>query len=288
MTTSRIVFLNGEFLPVDKAYISVMDRGFLFGDGVYEIIPVFNHQLFLAKEHLQRLRNSLAAINLPFGQEDGQIISLCQQLMLRNPEQGADRAIYIQITRGAAENREHCFPVKVPPTFFMQCSETSPSTAAELEKGARAITVPDIRWQWCHIKAISLLPNVLLAQQAKAAHAKEAILIRDGMAIEGAISNLFIVKEGVIITPPTTHEILPGVTRNLLLQLAEKNHLPFREESIPEASLFAADEVWMTGSIKEVLPIVRINNSVIGNGKVGPISLRMLQLYQGYKNTSAS
>lgn len=281
--TSRIVYLNGDFLPLNEARVSVMDRGFLFGDGVYEVIPVFNGRLFLPEEHLQRLRASLDAISLPLEIDDQHIIFLCQELLQLNAEQGANRVFYLQVTRGAYENREHNFPSPTNPTLFIQCTPFKPSSIEELSQGASAITMTDIRWHWCYIKTINLLANVLCAQEAKIEGAKEALLIRDGIALEGTSSNLFIVKNGTIITPPLSQQILPGVTRNLLLKLAEKHHLPYREHDISEEDLFAADEVWVTGSIKEVVPITKIDDQKIGNGEPGRITLKMLRLYHEFK-----
>lgn len=283
MSSSRIVYLNGDFLPLNEARVSVMDRAFLFGDGVYEVIPMFNDRLFLPEEHVQRLRSSLDAISLTLDMDDQHIIFLCQELMQLNAEQGANRVFYLQVTRGAYENRDHLFPSEVKPTLFIQCTPFKPSAIEELSRGASAITMTDIRWHWCYIKSVNLLANVLCAQEAKIEGAKEALLIRDGLALEGTSSNLFIVKNGTLITPPLTQQILPGVTRNLLLKLAEKNKIPYREQDISEEDLFAADEVWVTGSIKEIIPITQIDNRTIGNGEPGPLSLKMLRLYHEFK-----
>jgi D-alanine transaminase len=283
MSSSRIVYLNGDFLPLSEARVSVMDRGFLFGDGVYEVIPFFNDRLFLPEEHLQRLRSSLDAISLTLDLDDQHLIFICQELMQLNPEQGANRAFYLQVTRGTYENREHNFPSPTKPTLFVQCTPFKSSSLEELSQGSSAVTMTDIRWHWCYIKTIALLPNVLCAQEAKMAGSKETILIRDGLALEGTSSNLFIVKNGTMITPPLTQQILPGVTRNLLLKLAAKHHVPYREQDISEAELLAADEVWVTGSIKELVPITKIDNRRIGNGEPGPITLKMLRLYHEFK-----
>lgn len=280
---NRIVYLNGKFLPITQANISVMDRGFLFGDGVYEVIPVFENKLFRAEQHLVRLQKSLAGIRLSLPTHID-IPAIIDELIQRNSEQGANRAIYMQITRGAPATRDHAFPTNTAPTIFMQSTAFTPATIESLSGGAKAITVNDIRWHHCYIKAITLLPNVLFAQQAKEANAKEAILIRDGMAMEGTSSNLFIVKDDVLITPPATHEILKGVTRDLVLELAEKHHIKYREQEIPREMLYNADEVWMTGSIKEILPITQIDDAQVADGKVGPMWRRMFEYYQQAKH----
>jgi D-alanine transaminase len=280
--SSRIVYLNGKFLPIAEAHISVMDRGFLFGDGVYEVIPVFENKLFRAEQHLARLQQSLAGIHLSLP-ANIDIPAIIDELIRRNPEQGANRAIYMQVTRGASIMREHTFPTDAAPTIFMQSTAFTPATIESLSGGAKVITVNDIRWHHCFIKAITLLPNVLLAQEAKEKNAKEAVLIRDGMAMEGTSSNLFIVKDDVLITPPATHEILKGGTRDLILELAEQHGIEYREQEIPREMLYNADEVWMTGSIKEILPITQIDDAQVADGKVGPMWRRMFEHYQQAK-----
>lgn len=280
---NRIVYLNGNFVPLNEARISVMDRGFLFGDGVYEVIPMFGGQLFRPSEHLRRLKNSIAAIRLNLELQEDKFLAIFEQLIQRNPDQGENRAVYLQITRGVAENRDHVFPENVEPTIFVQCTTFTPMSEDALSLGAKAITVPDIRWAQCYIKAITLLPNILLAQQAKEAGAKEAIMIRDGMAKEGVASNLFIVKEGTLITPPADHSILRGVTHDLILEIAEKQRIPFSEQVIPEQTLREADEIWMTGSLKEILPIIQVDDYSIGTGKTGSMWHRIFKYYQEYR-----
>jgi D-alanine transaminase len=191
--------------------------------------------------------------------------------------------LYMQITRGASAMREHTFPADTAPTIFMQSTAFTPATIESLNGGAKAITVNDIRWHHCYIKAITLLPNILFAQQAKEADAKEAILIRGGMAMEGTSSNLFIVKNNVLITPLATQEILKGITRDLVLELAEQHGIEYREQEIPREMLYNADEVWITGSIKEILPITQIDDAQVADGKVGPIWRRMFEYYQQVK-----
>jgi|JI10StandDraft_1071094.scaffolds.fasta_scaffold31454_3 D-alanine transaminase len=284
-TTPRIIYLNGQFLPLQEARISVMDRGFLFGDGVYEVIPMFNGKLFRAKEHLKRLKISLEAIHLtvPIGEKTW--LDLFEQLIDYNPSQGENRAIYLQLTRGAPENRTHALPEEAAEaTIFAQCTPISVTDKKTFMQGAKAITAPDIRWANCYIKAITLLPNVLLAQQAKEANAAEVIMIRNGIVTEGFASNVLIVKKGSIITPPADHSILHGITRDLVLKIAREQDIPFYEQTILETALRNADEVWITSSTKEILPITQIDNYPVGDGKVGPMWQKVFKHYQAYKS----
>lgn len=285
--TSRIVYLNGELIPLERAQISVMDRGFLFGDGVYEVIPVFNGHLFRPIPHLQRLQRSLDAIQLPYSVDIDALIKLFDDLLKKNSAQGLNQYIYIQVTRGVIAERVHIFPEEMKPTVFAQCAPFKPQTFEELNAGASAITLEDIRWKWCYVKAITLLPNVLYSEKAKQAGAKEAILIRNGMALEGTSSNLFIAKNGVLITPPLSPSILGGITRDFILEVLQHQKIPYREANISEAELRQADEIWITSSIKEVLPITRLDNQPVGDGKTGPLWHKIIKLYQHYKNNTA-
>lgn len=287
-----IVYLNGQFIALQEAKISVMDRGFLFGDGVYEVIPIFKGKLFKPNEHLQRLKHSLAAIEIPFSVDENTLIAIFKELQSRNtapviPHKQADaianQAIYLQITRGAEEKRSHLFPENISPTVFIQCFPVKSKTLKEVHQGAKAITVEDIRWHACYIKSINLLPNLLVAEKAKKEGAGEAIFIRNNMAQEGSSSNLFIVKNQVILTPPADHDILSGITRNWILTLLKKHKMPYVEAPITKNMLMQADEVWMTGSIKEILPIIQIDGQKIGDGKIGPVCEKIIKLYEKSK-----
>ena len=275
-----VAYLNGAFLPVEQAQVSVLDRGFLFGDGVYEVIPVYGRRLFRLAHHLKRLRNSLAGVRIDNPLDDGEWARMLDELVTRN--EGSDQAVYLKVTRGADVKRDHAFPAGVKPTVFAMSSPLPGPRDLAVEAGVRAITLTDIRWQLCNIKAITLLPNVLLRQQAIDAGSAEAILINDGRAIEGAASNLFIVKNGIVITPPNSNALLPGITRDLVLELAANNAVPFREADISEAELHAADEVWLTSSTREISPVVILDEQPVGDGKPGPVWQRMSRLYQDY------
>jgi D-alanine transaminase len=270
-----LVYLNGEFLPLDQAKISVLDRGFLFGDGVYEVIPVYGGRPLRLGEHLRRLENSLAGIRMepPLGAEQWEAIF--QRLI----QGGEDQSIYLQVTRGVGPKRDHAFPKGAAPTVFVMCTPIAPIPAA----GAKAITVPDIRWQWCHIKAITLLANVLQRQQAVDEGCAEAILVRDGFAIEGAASNLFALVDGMLLTPPKGHDILPGITRDLVVELAQANGIPLEERKIALEELIRAEEVWVTSSTREVLPVVELDGRKVGAGEPGPLWAKMNALYQQRK-----
>lgn len=278
MTTA---YLNGTFLPLEDASVPVMDRGFLFGDGVYEVIPVYGGKLFRLAHHLQRLRNSLQAIRIDNPLTESGWETMLTELVSRNVT--PDQAVYLQVTRGVAAKRDHAFPADIRPTLFAMSTPMDTSADIDSIAGATAITLPDIRWKLCNIKAITLLPNVMLRQQALDAGAVEAILIKDGYAIEGAASNIFIVKNGLLITPPNGPALLPGITRDLIIELAARHAIPFREADITEAELFAADEIWLTSSTREMSPVTLLDDTIISAGKPGPLWKHMISLYQDYK-----
>jgi len=279
-----IAYLNGQFLPLAEARISPLDRGFLFADGVYEVIPVYAGQPFRLAEHLRRLDYSLDAIALPSPHTHAQWEQICSELIQRNTAQHL--SIYLQITRGVPIKREHAFPTATTaPTVFamvhpMAIPESDqPSTAT----GIKAITAKDLRWKRCDIKSIGLLPNLLMSQLAASQGAAEAILINEGFAMEGASSNLFIVKDGMVITPPKSHKILGGVTRNVIIELCLANNVAVREENIPLSLLQEADEIWATSSTRAILPVVMLDDKPVGDGAPGPVWLKMAHHYTHFK-----
>ena len=278
MTTA---YLNGVFLPLDEAQVSVMDRGFLFGDGVYEVIPVYGGRLFRLAHHIQRLQNSLDAVRIGNPMSANEWSEMLDELVARNA--GSDQAVYLQVTRGAAPKRDHAFPADIRPTVFAMSTPAATPRDIAAEQGVKAVTLPDIRWQHCNIKAITLLPNVLLRQQAIEADTAEAILIKSGYAIEGAASNIFIVSNGLLITPPNGPALLPGITRDLIIELAAENAIPYREADIPAADLFGAEEIWLTSSTREISPVIQLDDITISGGRPGPLWRRMTELYQDYK-----
>lgn len=275
-----VVFLNHQFLPLSKAHISVLDRGFTFGDGVYEVIPAYAKKLFRLQHHLQRLDDSLSAIKITNPLTAAQWQQSIEQLISHNTY--ADQSIYLQVTRGVAQ-RDHYFPHEENPTLFMMTTPQEPVAAEICLSGIKAITLPDNRWGNCHIKTISLLANVLLRQEALDKGAQEAILVRDGYATEGAASNLFIVQNDCLITPPKGPLLLPGITRDLIVEIAEQKKICLREQMISTADLHNAQEIWVTSSTKEITPVTKLNDKIIGTGKPGPHWKKMLQAYQTYK-----
>lgn len=275
-----VVYLNGEFLALSKAHISVLDRGFTFGDGVYEVIPAYGKKLFRMQHHLQRLDDSLAAIKIknPLTQKQWQ--QLIEQLINNNSYD--DQSVYLQVTRGVAL-RDHSFPHKENPTIFMMTTPQEKPPSEMSVTGISAITLEDNRWKNCHIKSISLLANVLLRQEALDKGAQEAILVRDGYATEGAASNLFIVQNDCLITPPKGPLLLPGITRDLIVEISKQQNFCLKEQEISVTDLLNAQEIWVTSSTKEVAPVTKLNDKMIGSGKPGPHWHKMIQAYQNYK-----
>ncbi|MBX9895990.1 MAG: D-amino acid aminotransferase [Nitrosomonas sp.] len=277
-----MIYLNGKFIPLEEAYIPVLDRGFIFGDGVYEVIPAYSRKPFRLEEHLNRLQHSLDGIRLKNPFSNAEWKNLLEQLIAKN--NGEDQYIYLHITRGVAK-RDHAFPVNVPPTVFIMSNPLLPPPVELLASGASAITAIDNRWIRCDVKAISLLPNVLLRQLAVDVHALETILIRDGFLTEGAASNIFIVSNNVLLAPPKSHLMLPGITYDVVLELAAANSIPHEIRQISEHEIRKADEILLTSSTKEIMPITLLDNQAVGDGKPGELFARLHTLYQDYKAT---
>lgn len=278
---SDTVYLNGDYLPLADAKVSVLDRGFLFGDGVYEVIPAYHGRLFRFEDHIDRLKNSLREIRLDLDKNVAEWRAIFEPML----DSSKDQYIYLQITRGYAPNRDHGFPEQVVPTIFAMCSDIK--LFAGRITGVKAVTLDDIRWQMCHVKAITLLPNLLLRQEALDQDCAESILVRNGYVTEGAASNLFVVIDDELITPPKNNEILPGITRDVILELAEANQIPCREDVIALEALQYASEIWVTSSTREIVPIIELDGGIVGDGKPGPIFQKMDQLFQAYKQLLA-
>jgi D-alanine transaminase len=278
----QVIYLNGEFMPLEQARIPVLDRGFIFGDGVYEMVPVYSGHPFRLTEHLQRLQHSLDGIRLANPHSDAEWRGLVREMVARNED--TDQQLYLHITRGVAR-RDHAFPTDTPATVFMMSTPIQPVPPSLREDGVAAITAPDNRWLRCDIKGISLLPNVLLRQLSVDAGADETVLLRDGFLSEGTASSIFVVSGGVLLAPPKNHLILPGITYDVALELALANGIPHRVEAIPERTLRDADEIWLASSTKEVLPITRLDDQPVGTGRPGPLFAHMDRLYQEYKTT---
>lgn len=274
------IYLNGDYMPLSEAKVPVMDRGFLFGDGVYEVIPVYGGRTFRLDQHMERLDNSLHSIRMENPLEWGAWEGIFQRLTRLSPE---DQLVYLQVTRGVDPTRNHLFPQGVEPTVFAMAWAAKPRDPAIAQQGIAAITLDDNRWQRCDIKSISLLGNVLLRQQAEDVGAGEAILIRDGLVTEGSSTNPFLVADGEILTPPKSNQVLPGVTRDLLLEIARGAGIPCTERSISRDELETADEIWVSSSSREVQPVTRLDDIPVGEGVPGVMWRRIDTLFQDYK-----
>lgn len=283
--SDTICYLNGEFLPLSQARISPLDRGFLFADGVYEVLPVYSRHAFRQAEHLRRLQNSLDGIRLPNPLSPEQWASVIDRLIMAAPFD--DQSIYLQITRGADDKRDQPFPKAVAPTVFLFTAPLTQPTPSQRETGVNAVSTEDLRWGRCDLKTVALLPNILARQSAVDAGCTETILIRDGYLTEGSASNIFIVRDGVILAPPKDHHLLPGITYDLVLELAARHKAPHEVRLITEVELRAADEVWMTSSTKEVLAITRLDGLAVGHGdsagRPGPIGRQMQTWYVEFR-----
>jgi len=274
-----IVHLNGQFLPKEQASISPDDRGFLFADGAYEVVRAYRGHLFRAREHWERFDASLQALRIP-RPAHLDYSAVCAELLHRNQLADTEATVYLQVSRGAAP-RKHAFPTAVAPTVYgFAAPFTNP-----LEKwaaGVKVITVPDQRWARCDIKSISLLPNVLANQLAQEAGAHEAVLVRDGFALEGSLSNFAVVLDGVVHTAPRSNYILPGVTRLVALGLCSAMGIPVKEFPVAESELRCAQEAMLFGTTNEVMPVVQINDRTLGNGQPGPITRQLQQAFRDY------
>jgi D-alanine transaminase len=276
------VYFNGAFMPIEEAKVPVLDRGFIFGDGVYEVIPVYSHHAFRLPEHLQRLQHSLDGIKLKNPHSEREWTDILNELIRRNKLD--DQYLYLQITRGVAR-RDHAFPdPPVPPTVFVMSNPLKTPPADLLQNGIACITVADNRWLRCDIKAIALLPNVLLRQAAIAAGCAEAILIRDDAFLtEGAASNIFVVSNGTLLAPPKDNLMLPGITYDVILELASASGIPSEVRRISKAEVLNADELLLTSSTKEVLAITTLDGKPVGKGKPGAMFFKLQSLYQVFK-----
>jgi D-alanine transaminase len=278
-------YLNGEFVALRDARISPLDRGFLFGDSVYEVLPVFGGRMFLFREHFDRLARGLGEIRLENPHSHEEWRDVLDQLIARNG--GGDMYVYLQVTRGMEYGRNHAFPSVVKPTVFVMASPLPVFTEAQRAAGFSAITVEDFRWGRCDIKTTSLLANILMKQQSVDAGAYESLIVRDGEVLEGSSTSVFIVSGGVLITPPNSHRILPGTTRDAALSLA-KSVMPVEIRSISIEELRAADEVWISAATRDVLPVTRVDGAPIGTGRPGPAWTRLSESFKALRQQLAS
>ncbi len=275
------VFLNGKYLPLADAHISPLDRGFLFGDAVYEVVPVYKGKPFLLDAHLDRLQHSLEAIRLenPFSRSKWQ--EILGELIDQNG--GGTIALYFQISRGADAGRDHPFPANVPLTVFAMAQPLQPTSDSVLEHGIAVVTMDDLRWARCDIKATSLLPNIVLRQMAADRDAAEAILVRDGLAMEGTSSSIFAIIDDTLITPPKSTSRLPGTTRDFILELAADEGVASEECEIRVESLKGAAEIWISSAAREVIPVTRLDGQPVGTGQPGTYWRRIYDRFQARK-----
>jgi len=271
------VYLNGDFIPLQEACISPLDRGFTFGDGVYEVVPVYSRRIFRLHEHIRRLDNSLGIIHIQNPLSPAEWEAVLERLVDSN--EGEDQSIYLQVTRGVSA-RDHAFSQQIVPTVFIM---SKPLEEPDNSKGAAAIVHEDIRWRWCHIKAITLLPSVLLRYEAGKAGAREAILIHEDKLTEGAASNVFVCSDGRILTPPKSEKLLPGITRDLVIELLHRSNMHCEEVEISEADLREADEIWITSSTQEIVPITRLDDQPVGPGVPGPLWKQAVAIFREFK-----
>ncbi|MFZ6735381.1 D-amino acid aminotransferase [Undibacterium sp. Ji42W] len=273
-----LVYLNGEMTPLSEAKIPVLDRGFIFGDGIYEVIPVYGRKMFRADQHLARLFRSLAAIGItnPHSKEEWQ--ALIARVMAAH--EADDQMVYLQVTRGVAK-RAHAFPKdEVTPTVFIMTNPIVLPTAAARENGVACVSMEDKRWLRCEIKSISLLGNVLAAQHAAENGVAESIQFRDGYLTEASASNVWIVKDGVLMGPPKDNLILEGIRYGLIEELCATNNIKLEARRITREEVFAAEEVMLSSATKEVLAVVKLDDAVIGDGKPGPVYHQLYAAYQ--------
>ncbi len=267
------VFLNGTLMPAHEARISPFDRGFLFGDGVYEVVPFYEERAFGWDAHILRFERSLEAVNIPNPYAAQEWRDMAKQLLKAN---GGTQLMYWQVTRGVSQPRKQTFVPPLVPTVFASSAAFTPVNTV----GSSAITVTDDRWRNCYIKSLNLLPNVLAMQTAKDQGAVEAILVRDGYVTEGASSSVFVIKNNTVLTAPLDGSILSGTSRSFLIQVLKELGTPAIEHVIPAETLHNADEIWITSVGKEITPITLLNHKPVGSGKSGPLWEHIYPLYQ--------
>ncbi len=271
------VYLNGKFMAPEDAKISVLDRGFIYGDGVYEVVPVYRRKPYRLAQHLARLQRSLDGIRLTNPHSAAQWEAIVREQIAHMPFD--DQAVYFQVTRGVAK-RDHAFPANVTPTVFMMSNLLTLPTREQVERGVAVITAADQRWLHCDLKTTSLLGNVLARQLAVDAGATEAVLFRDDMLTEASASNVMIVRNGVIVAPPKDNQILPGITYDVALELAHEGGLPMEIRPVTRAEALGADEMWLSSSTKEVLAVTTVDGKAFAGGKPGPLFRRIHELFQ--------
>ena len=279
-----LCYLNGQFGPIAEAKVSVLDRGFIFGDGVYEVVPVYGRRLFRFDEHMARLSRNLAKLRLANPHSSAEWLERCRTLVASLPAE--DQLVYIQVTRGVAP-RDHVMPVGITPTVFMMVSTMKPPTAEQRHHGVTCVTARDFRWERGDIKSISLLGNVLARQISADDGAVETVMFRDGHLTEASASNVWVVHEGALLGPPKGEHVLEGIRYELLRELCEEEGIAYNLRPIAEAEVFAADEILLSSATKEVLAVTTLDHQPVGHGamrgKPGPVYARLYEAYQRAK-----
>jgi D-alanine transaminase len=282
----RLCFLNGEYKPLAQASVNVLDRGFVFGDGVYEVAPVYARKLFRFDEHMARLSRSLAKLRIPNPASREEWLARCRKLVASLPD--ADQVVYLQVTRGVAP-RDHVMPGDITPTVFMMSNPMKPATPEQRHHGVACTTARDFRWERGDIKSISLLGNVLARQMSADQGALETIMFRDGWLTEAAASNVWVVKDGALLGPPKSEHVLEGIRVELLHELCEDEGISYHLKPISESDVRSADEVMLSSATKEVLPVTKLDGEPVGHGtlrgKPGPVYARLYEAYQRAKAT---
>ena len=280
MNAEQIVYLNGEFLPITQAKVSVLDRGFIYGDGVYEVVPVYGRRPFRMAQHLARLQHSLDGVRMRNPHDDVRWQALIGELIAR--QRFDDQAVYLQVTRGVAK-RDHAFPASVAPTVFMMSNPLTVPGREQVERGVAVVTAVDNRWHRCDLKTTSLLGNVLMRQLAADADAAETVMFRDGMLTEASASNVLIVRDGTVLAPPKDNMILPGITYDAALEFTRAAGVPLEVRPITREETLGADEMWLSSSTKEVLAVTRVDGAPFAGGVPGPVFRRVHAAFQRAK-----
>ena len=278
--TDPIVYLNGQFLPLSGAHVSVLDRGFIYGDGVYELVPVYGREPFRMPQHLQRLKRSMEGIGLSNPHSSAEWERIIRDLIARQPF--PNQGVYFQVTRGVAK-RDHAFPTGITPTVFMMSNPLATPTREQVDEGVAVVTAEDNRWSRCDLKTISLLGNVLMRQLAAERGAAETVMFRDGLLTEASASNVLVVIDGTIVVPPKDNLILPGITYDATVEFAHEAGVPLVTRPIPKAEALGADEMWLSSSTKEVLAITTVDGKSFAGGKPGPVFRRLWDVFQSRK-----
>ena len=280
MDNDQVVYLNGKYLPISQAQVSVLDRGFIYGDGVYELVPLYQREPFRLAHHLARLQRSFDGIRMANPHTDAQWETIIRELAARQPFD--DQGVYFQVTRGAAK-RDHSFPRGVAPTVFMMSNPLPLPTREQVDNGVAVVTAEDNRWHRCDLKTTSLLGNVLMRQLATDQGAVETIMFRDGYLTEASASNVLVVMNGTIVVPPKDNHILPGITYDAAMEFAREAGMPLEVRPVPRPEAMSAGEMWLSSSTKEVLAVTTVDGRPFAGGKPGPVFRKMWAFFQTKK-----